>query len=198
MPGSDSRKPEYLKMNPSGTVPVMTDGDVVIWESGAILQYLSDKYGWEDLYPKNIAERAQIDNWLHWHHRNSREVQIAWGMPVMRPDLVKAGLWAKSSVMNAKKALFVMNQVLENQDFLALNRLTLADIQCSQDIIQMREKYMDTLDFSKYPNIVAWMDRLENGPGGEWLQKKLTKVGKWIKGVKAKRAAKEAKKRAKL
>jgi len=188
IPPKQTRTAEFRKLNPNGSVPVLVDGDIVIWESGAILTYLADKYGWEDLYPKNIGDRAQVDNWLHWHHRNSREVQIGYGMPIMRPDLKESGLWSKVSELSGRNAIRLLNKVLKDQDYLALGRLTLADIQVCQDIIQCRKKYMDIFDFSDYPHVEAWMDRLENGPCGGWLENKLTKIGQWVQTLKAKRS----------
>merc|ERR1719242_2335421 len=172
-------------MNPNGTVPVMTDGELVIWESGAILRYLCDKYGWEELYPKDLKQRAQVDQWLEWHHHNSRSVQLGYCMPVMRPDLKAAGLWDKSSVMKANNALRLLNKHFAKNDWLANGSFSIADIQCCQDIIQCREKYMDVLDFKKYPNVAAWCDRLEAGPAGDWFSKKLFKIGKWVQSLKA-------------
>jgi glutathione S-transferase len=47
----DNRKPEYLKLNPNGTVPTLVDGDLVLWESAAICQYLADKFPDKGLAP---------------------------------------------------------------------------------------------------------------------------------------------------
>lgn len=58
--------PEFLAMNPNGKVPVLADGDVVIWESHTILRYLAAKFGSDPLYPHDLAKRATLDQWLDW------------------------------------------------------------------------------------------------------------------------------------
>lgn len=62
--GTDT--PEYRAMNPSGLVPTLTDGDLVLWESGAILRYLGARYGDAGFWPSDPAERASLDVWAEW------------------------------------------------------------------------------------------------------------------------------------
>ena len=54
------KHPEVVKLNPKGLVPVFIDGETVIWESNAILEYLDDVYGPGKLYPGSAAQRAQV------------------------------------------------------------------------------------------------------------------------------------------
>ncbi len=58
--------PEYLAMNPNGLVPTMKDGDLTLWESGAILRYLGARYGDDAFWPKEPAKRAPLDMWAEW------------------------------------------------------------------------------------------------------------------------------------
>ena len=48
------RAPEYLALNPNGSVPTLVDGDFVLWESNAIMQYLADKAGDQLLFPRDL------------------------------------------------------------------------------------------------------------------------------------------------
>lgn len=68
---------DYLDKNPNGLVPVLEDGDMVLWESNAILRYLAEKYGKESYYPREATSRAQIDQWMDW--------QLATLWPAMKP-----------------------------------------------------------------------------------------------------------------
>ncbi len=56
----DLKTPEYLALNPNGKVPSLTDGDFVLWESNAIMQYLADKAGDAALFPKDLRQRADV------------------------------------------------------------------------------------------------------------------------------------------
>ncbi|KAK9887090.1 hypothetical protein WA026_020034 [Henosepilachna vigintioctopunctata] len=59
--------PEFLRMNPSHTVPTLDDDGFYLFESGAIMTYLVNKYGKDDsLYPKDIKKRATVDQLLNF------------------------------------------------------------------------------------------------------------------------------------
>lgn len=63
--GTDT--PEYRAMNPHGLVPVLRDGDLVMWESCAILRYLAARYGdGGDFWPADPVARARVDMWAEW------------------------------------------------------------------------------------------------------------------------------------
>jgi glutathione S-transferase len=55
MQAGEHLKPEYLAINPVGKVPAIVDGDFQLWESGAILLYLADKYGKTPLSPMGVV-----------------------------------------------------------------------------------------------------------------------------------------------
>ncbi len=58
--------PEYLSMNPNGLVPVLRDGDLVLWESRAILRFLGARYGSAPFWPEDPVARAPVDMWAEW------------------------------------------------------------------------------------------------------------------------------------
>jgi glutathione S-transferase len=62
------QSPAYLVRSPLGKVPTLEDDDVVIFESGAIVEWLLEKYGKGRLAPRpgGTAERARFLQWLHW------------------------------------------------------------------------------------------------------------------------------------
>ena len=62
--GDDQARPEFLGINPNGRIPALVDGDVTVFESAAILQYLGRKTG--QFYPADEPTRARIDSWLFW------------------------------------------------------------------------------------------------------------------------------------
>ena len=59
--------PDYLAMNPNGTIPTLIDDDgPAMWESGAILRYLANSYADEPFWPKDPLRRADVDRWAEW------------------------------------------------------------------------------------------------------------------------------------
>ncbi|MEO1139081.1 MAG: glutathione S-transferase family protein [Pseudomonadota bacterium] len=74
--------PEFGALNPHRKVPVLRDGDVVIWESAAILRFLAAQYGAGGAFwPADPAARARVDMWAEWGKNelcNSFTVPIFW------------------------------------------------------------------------------------------------------------------------
>ena len=60
----EHQRPEFLKINPAGKIPVLVDGDLVLTESVAIVLYLAEKYSNKGLLPVNLVQRAQVNRWL--------------------------------------------------------------------------------------------------------------------------------------
>ncbi|NTY39212.1 MULTISPECIES: glutathione S-transferase family protein [Burkholderia cepacia complex] len=60
----EHKRPEFLRLNPAGKVPVLVDGDLVIPESAAIVLYLADKYPEKALLPVDPALRAEAYRWV--------------------------------------------------------------------------------------------------------------------------------------
>jgi glutathione S-transferase len=74
-----TQTPEYQAMNPNGLVPVIEDHGLPLWESNAIVRYLSARYALGTLYAEDPMERAQAEKWMDWS--TSRMA------PLYRPDL---------------------------------------------------------------------------------------------------------------
>jgi len=62
----EQKNPDYLKFNPNGKVPTLVDDGVVMWESVAILLYLTEKFPTAKLLPSAAADKARAFQWLVW------------------------------------------------------------------------------------------------------------------------------------
>lgn len=61
-----TRSEEFKALNPNSLVPVIKDGDLVLWESNAICRYLAALHGRTDLLPTDVQRRAVVEQWMDW------------------------------------------------------------------------------------------------------------------------------------
>jgi glutathione S-transferase len=128
--GNDA--PEFLAMNPNGTVPVLQDGDhTPMWETGAIIRYLAARYGSETFWPSDEVERATVDQWAEWAKINVTlgfTGPIFWRVVRTAPSKQDAGAIALA-VEKFDKVLDIAETKLSSTPFLAGQAFTVADIQ---------------------------------------------------------------------
>eukprot|EP00294_Goniomonas_avonlea_P017917 CAMPEP_0114555016 /NCGR_PEP_ID=MMETSP0114-20121206/8522_1 /TAXON_ID=31324 /ORGANISM="Goniomonas sp, Strain m" /LENGTH=203 /DNA_ID=CAMNT_0001740109 /DNA_START=151 /DNA_END=762 /DNA_ORIENTATION=+ len=164
MPGSrkegGSKAPEFLAMNPAGTVPVINDNGFILGESCAILTYLAQKHSWTDLYPAQLEARAKVDQFLHYHHRNTRQLTIQLFAPFARPDLgLKADRKGLDTIVSTVDAM------LSRNTFVAGSQMTLADIVAYTELGQCTPQMCDIFDFTPYVHVTRWLDTMKQVPG---------------------------------
>ena len=115
-------RPEFLQMNPFGKVPVVRDGDVIVWESNAILRYLASLQDMGSLWPQAAGKQAEIDRWMDWS-------SISLTPPLTRlRKAMKAGTADEAARQMVSVPFAQVNDWLANNKYLAGDNLTLADI----------------------------------------------------------------------
>lgn len=161
----EQRKPEFLKLNPAGKVPVLEDGGLVLPESHAIMTYLADRTPGQTLYPTDVAERADVNRWLFWsaaHFQPSVSV-LGWERFVKKilgqgePDPAQV---ARGEAMVTEHAR-LLDAHLAGKQWLAQGRLTLADIAVCTPLMMTQNAGLPVLD---YPNLQAWFGRMQELP----------------------------------
>ncbi len=164
-----AKTPDYLRqVNPRGTIPAIDDDGIVLWESHAILVYLSEKHGWTDLWPAGLVQRARVNQYLHFHHRNTREVVVLWSRAlwpsvfgVDAPDEswirrnTFPGLQNNAEVV--RNTLQIVDGMLADSAYLAGSEPTLADISAYEELGQNQARYANCVDYTPYPNISRWL-----------------------------------------
>jgi glutathione S-transferase len=156
--GNDT--PVFLAMNPNGTIPVLRDGDgPPLWETGAILRYLSSRYATASFWPPDPLARAEVDMWAEWAKINvtlSFTVPIFWR--VVRTSSHDID-WARvrQAIARLGKILDIAEARLSSRRFLCGDALTLADIQFG-DILY---RYFDVgIERPTHPAIERYYDEL--------------------------------------
>lgn len=153
------KQPEYLAINRFGQVPALVDGDLKLCQSGAILLYLADKSG--KMGGKTAEDKARVREWLFWEFDRLAS-------NIYRPRAIKRGFMKADDnvhqmyVNQAGDALKVLDGALAKSDFLVGSEATIADVAVYGDVAYAEE---GAIDLSPYPNLKAWMARVEKLPG---------------------------------
>jgi glutathione S-transferase len=175
-----SRNPAFLAMNPAGTIPTMEEpgSGFVLGEAHAIMAYLSNKHGWTDVYPADFRQRARVDWYLHFHHRNVREASLGLVAPKIRKDLnIPEAMQqaARSTLTNALQG--IESGWLANSKYLAGDELTLADFAAYVEIGQLQPGFTNVYDFSAFPNVQRWLDDMKQVDGHDDVHVVLSELG---------------------
>ena len=123
--------PEYLAMNPNGRVPTLRDGDLVIWESCAILRYLAARYGdGGAFWPADPVARAPVDMWAEWAKASlavSFTVPIFWSRVRSAADKRDEAALSRG-IAEFEGYLDILEAQLNGRSFVVGEDFSLADI----------------------------------------------------------------------
>ena len=151
--------PEFLALNPNGTVPVIDDGGFVLWESNAICRYLAAAHRRPDLLPETPQARAIVEQWMDWQ---SSELNGAWRYAFMglvrhsaeHRDAAAIG----ASVENWKRKMAILEaQLAKTGAFVAGSSFTLADIVIG---LSVNRWLMTPIDRPVFPAVAEYFERL--------------------------------------
>ncbi|MCA9639647.1 MAG: glutathione S-transferase family protein [Polyangiaceae bacterium] len=152
----DNMQPSYLALNPNHKVPTLEDGDFRLYESNAILRYLCDKHDLSDWYPKDLKQRALVDQWLDWN-------QTRLAGPVF--DVVFNKMFAgdkadKAAIERGEKTLVELAKILDDalagKSFLVGDKPTIADLSVASNATQLQIGQ----SLPAGANIGAWLGRV--------------------------------------
>lgn len=155
-------EPDYRAMNPNGLVPTLVDGDLVMWESHAILRYLATTYGAETLWREDRGERAIVDQWTDWTATTFQPAWIAvfWLFVRTPPELHDRKAIAAACAKTVS-ALRILDTHLADRDYLAGNQLSYADIAAG---VALYRWFTMEIDRPAMPGVENWYRRLEQRP----------------------------------
>jgi glutathione S-transferase len=142
---------DLLQLNPYGKVPVLVDGDGVVYESAIIDEYLEEQYPDVPLMPKDPLARARIRIWIDYC--NTR-VQRAAGY-------IAHSYKVEESRVELRQYLENLNRQMQGREYIA-DEYSLADITYIPFFVR-RERYQVTIG-DDLPHIKGWMKRLLDRP----------------------------------
>uniref|UniRef100_A0A336LVU6 glutathione transferase n=1 Tax=Culicoides sonorensis TaxID=179676 RepID=A0A336LVU6_CULSO len=146
-------KPEFLKINPMHCVPTLDDDGYVIWESRAISSYLADKISSEtSLYPKDNKKRGLVNARLYFDATFLHLRMRAITRPILYEGETKI---SEEKIKGVKEAYNYVEDFLSNNEFMAGNSLTLADLHSLAVITTT--KFLG-VGFENHPKIADWYE----------------------------------------
>lgn len=160
----DPDTPEFLALNPNAMVPVIVDGDAVLWESNTICRYLAGKHGRDDLLPRDPLARARVEQWMDWQ---GGDLNNAWRyafQALVRHSPAHQDMQAvAASVVAWNRHMAILERQLERAgDHAAGETFTLADIGLG---LSVNRWFMTPMERPELPRVRAYYDRLATRPG---------------------------------
>jgi glutathione S-transferase len=162
----DQKSPQYAALNPNMRMPTLKDGDYVLWESGAILQYLAGKKPENGLLPRDERGRLDVTRWQFWdvcHWDPGCAVFIFEHL--VKPIVLKSGEPDQAAIAkgveNFHRAAKVLDDQLRGRKFVTGETLTLADfsIGASMNLADMAH-----YPIAQYAEIKRWYESLRALP----------------------------------
>lgn len=147
----------YLAMNPSGKVPTLVDGDVVVWESNTILRYLAAKLpGGAALYPADPAARSRIERWMDWQLASLNAPYLGVFREAKKKEEERGAGFA-TDVAELSAQLQLLEKGTAGRPWLAGADFSLADI-CLGPVVDRALAFPVTLP--ALPALRAWRDKV--------------------------------------
>ncbi|MGZ0186968.1 MAG: glutathione S-transferase family protein [Alphaproteobacteria bacterium] len=154
--------PEYRAMNPNGRVPTLVDGDLVLWESNAIVRYLAAKHGAGALWPVDPGARAVLDRWMDWQQtvQSPAMTPVFWGLiRTAEADRDQAAIAA--GVKASIAANSILNAHLADREWMGGDSISIADIPLGPNLHRF---FNLPFERPSLPNLEAYYLRLKTRP----------------------------------
>ncbi|XP_018560761.1 glutathione S-transferase 1-1-like [Anoplophora glabripennis] len=161
IPNKGQMTSEFLKINPLHTIPVINDGEFIVYDSHVIMKYLVNQYAKDDsLYPKDPKKEAVVDQRLYFEASYLFPRFIAYFMPTLfggQPPNEEAH-------KKLEEAFQHMDNFLKNQNWFAGTNMTIADFSLFSPFSTVVA--CDVFDFTNYQNLWQWYQRAKSAMSG--------------------------------
>ena len=161
----EQKSERYIALNPNASLPALKDGDLVLWESNAMLTYAADKHGKTEFYPTAPGARADHNRWLFWesaHWFPSCYVYLVENC--VKPLL---GHETDQAAIDAERARFdmlagILDERLKARKYIMGDTPTIADVVVAAPMHLHR---WQQLPLGGFKSLKAWMvERVEPLP----------------------------------
>lgn len=157
--------PAYRALNPNGRVPTLEDGDLVLWESNAIMRYFCEQYGGEALYPSDPRTRAEINRWLDWSLSILSPADTKVFLATIRtPEAKQDKAEIAKLVDQTVPAYRILDDRLSGREYVA-DKFSIADIALSIFVDRWTRNPFLT-NRPEFPHNAAWLARVRGNHEG--------------------------------
>lgn len=152
----ETRTTEYLALNPSGKVPTLVDGDIVIFESIAINYYLAQKYGGA-LWPEDAGRQALALQWSFWAVAELEPPVVTLCVErVFKPEPAREPAKAEAAEEELKSKLDMLEEHLDKTGgTMTRSAFNIADLNTAA---VLRGVTLIRMDLSPWPNVKSWFE----------------------------------------
>lgn len=154
--------PDYKALHPIGTAPVITDGDLVLAESGAVVEYIIARYGKGRL--ALAPDHPDFAQFLYWYHfaNGTLQAQMGRNMILNRLNLADGNPVLQATRARVDRSFDLVNTRLGGAKYLAGSEFTSADIMMGFSLTTMR--YFMPYDIQRCQNIVRYLADIGKRP----------------------------------
>jgi glutathione S-transferase len=145
------KDPDYLAINPAGSIPCLREDDFILAESMAINLYLAKKY--QKLWPHKECDQATALQWSFWAATSLEELYIRWAdhQHWLPPQLRKPEL-ATAAMKELNRPLSRLEAALSNRPWLLEDRFTVADLNVASVIC-----FPSGAPLTRWPHVSSWL-----------------------------------------
>lgn len=152
-------EPAFIAMNPNRLIPVIRDGEAVIWESNAIVRYLAARHGAGGLWPEDPALRAEADRWMDWQLTTAQPAMGPVFMGLVRTPPEQRDLAAiRRQAQRLGETMQVLDGHLAGRRFVGGDVLTMGDVPVG--CVAWRFLNLD-ITRPELPNLARWYGELQ-------------------------------------
>ena len=171
------------KYNPTGQVPILVDGDFVVWESSAIAFYLNEKFSLPgNWFGNTLEQRALIQQYLHWHSTTLRRgagaffyshfAEYIWGERDYSKEIEKGHFVLRESMA-------ILQGWLEKTEYVCGDEISFADLQGFHEFVSHYSgNVIPEAQWDEFPRVKAWYHKLAARPHAQTVSTTIAEIGR--------------------
>ncbi len=162
VPRDKLKSPEFLALNPVGSVPVFKDGNMVLTQGSAILEYLAEKHPEAKLMPDSLEARADTRRWLAFVNADLHKAfSLIFGKASYTSDTAAQDLLVAGGSAKATQLFAIIDKQLEGKEWVTGSRSVVDPYLYTVT----RWAHSIKLDLSRFTNLLAFFERMKADPG---------------------------------